>query len=543
MNPSNELVERHSITSKKSSVRRLFYYVSDLHLEQQLDLNGKTRPEKNSIIKDKVKELVSDVENTRFPLLIAGDVADCFDLAVMFYKALLSCWKGHIIAVLGNHELWEMNKGKRETVEAVLKQYKEISKYHPRIHFLENEILFWNIESEWECIPEAWFSGMSRRHLISEFDYAKLIILGGSGFSGKNPVHNADTGFYQDKLTRAEEIERSEHFSKFHDQVMESANFNKVIVLTHNPPEDWKSGQLCPDWIYVCGHRHRNHYEKKSDGTWILNDNQMGYDPCVWKLSSFDFDQQSGSDPLEHLPDGVHEISRKEYVQFNRYFGIPMEGFSREGTIFAIKHSGYYMFMFEGKKLYLLNGGQWKRAEHSLDFYDENMPKYISQVRKLSTPYYQYMQKLSMDVKQLGGRGYIHGCIVDIDGWNHIHCNPKNGKLSFYFAKDITNKWFYPDIHHLILESPEICLRELMIQQLEAIDSELMVLQAKGDENLTASKARFVSDTSMYKSSRVMRSFQYTHEQKVIRLWNDALLEYELDGNPQPLRIGRKGRN
>ncbi len=544
MNTNNELVEHHSISSKANRMKRLFYYVSDLHLEHQLDLAGKTKSEINSIVKDKVKELVSGVKKTNYPLLIAGDVADCFDLSMLFYKALLSCWKGHIIAVLGNHELWELNKRKKETVESIVKRYKAISEHHPRIHFLENEILFCDEYSEWICTPKEWLSIASRRALISEFDYAKFIVLGGIGFSRNNPVYNADSGVYQDKLTRAEEIERSDLFSTFHDQVMTSANYNKAIVLTHNPPEDWQSGQLCPDWIYVCGHTHQNRYEKKNDGTWILNDNQMGYDPRVWELKSFDFDQQPASDPLDYLSDGVHEISKKEYILFNRYFGIPMEGFSREGIIYAIKHSGYYMFMFEEKKLYFLNGGQRKRVEHNLEYYDMNMPKYISQVRKLSTPYYQHMQQLSMDVKQLGGTGYIHGCIVDIDGYNHIYCDPKNGILSFYYASDIIDKLFFPDIRHLILESPKVFLRELMIHHLEATNTELMVLQPQIDADLTMVEPQTVYNTSMYKSSRIKKSFQYTLEQKVIRLWNDSLLEYDLDKKAtQALSSGTRNLN
>ena len=46
-------------------------------------------------------------------------------------------------------------------------------------------------------------------------------------------------------------------------------------------------------------------------------------------------------------------------------------------------------------------------------------------------------KNISRIIQQLGGSGKIHGCIIDIDFFNHIYVNPSNGTVRAYCAEDI----------------------------------------------------------------------------------------------------------
>lgn len=205
-----------------------------------------------------------------------------------------------------------------------------------------------------------------------------------------------------------------------------------------------------------------------------------------------------------------------------------MESFTRQGKIYVIKHDGVYLFLLEGKKLYILCGGKIQVAEHELSFYVENLPKYHAQIKKAFAHYDAEVQRMAQEIKKLGGLGRVHGCIIDIDGWNHIYCDPHDGTVSFYYATDIVNKWFYKDFRHLVNESPSLFCRALIQKRLEDNNYSLNLLTTDKSASVSA-VPEIVLDTKMYDASRKMRSVQYELHDNVIRLWNDSILDYDFD--------------
>ena len=45
------------------------------------------------------------------------------------------------------------------------------------------------------------------------------------------------------------------------------------------------------------------------------------------------------------------------------------------------------------------------------------------------TPYRNALKTISKEIRAFGGNGNIHGCIIDIDFFNHIYVNPFDGKI------------------------------------------------------------------------------------------------------------------
>ena len=515
----------YNVALSESETTQRIYYISDLHLEHQLDLDNKPLSIIEQMIEEKVQELISDVPDTNCTLLVAGDVSAGEKLTNMFYRSLRLLWKGEIIYVLGNHELWDMYSETERVMDEVISQFREDSNYG-NLHILENELLVYYKGEKWATIKENDILDASLDDLKSICDKSLLLVLGGNGFSGCNPKYNADMGLYRDKLSRIEEIERSERFRNIHDKLMACLADNRLIVLTHTPPEDWTIGKLCSGWIYVNGHSHHNRYEFKDNAPCILADNQIGYKPRIWHLKCFERECRMRYDPLAYLQDGIHEISAHQYTDFNRCAGIAMYDFKRQGNIYAIKRNGVYMFIYENRKTSILAGGGLRTGYHDKLYYYDHMPMYISKLHKLFSKYYGALSFVSEAVQKIGGSGRIHGSIVDIDFFNHLYLDPRDGKVKPYYADNMKDKVFYEDVYHLVEQSPCMFNREMYLKRLNGKQTELKSLLLANSDTQLARLPEVVFDTAMYKDSREMRAVQYVMEQNVIRFWNDEILTY-----------------
>jgi hypothetical protein len=130
---------------------------------------------------------------------------------------------------------------------------------------------------------------------------------------------------------------------------------------------------------------------------------------------------------------------------------------------------------------------------------------------------------ISNSVKAIGGSGTIHGCIVDIDFYNHLYINPTNGSITPYFALSIVYKYEYRDIEALLLDK-RIDLYDNYKKLLGEMSEGVKLL--RGETNVESIEiSRFVPETYMYRSSRIIKSLQYLAEVNIIRIWNDRIME------------------
>lgn len=557
------------------------YYISDIHIEHHFIYNKKLQKvyekirnerEKEAFflswLEGKVAEMISGADNHSM-LLIGGDVADNVQLEKAFYDCLYRQWRGTIVSVLGNHELWDgttlgdwLNLDfKSRSIEEIVADYKKSAMYDfdtaaRKYYLLENDVLVQYRGQQRVIISMDDILSASDEELTELLSKCSLIILGGIGYSGLNSEYNAEMvegnkseeglGLYRKALlTREEDIRRTQIFKALYDKVLKCAGNKKVIVLTHTQVQDWNSNpeMYHPNWIYVNGHTHINAMKRTVDGITVLSDNQIGYglkregvkkyskpfkitymNP-KWKLNAFIIDKCI-YDPFENYTDGIYTITSEQYKEFNTGRGIVSNGCNYEGTLLMLKKEGMYMFLLQtAKSLCLLAGGQRKKLDYyDVNYYFDNMSIYGEKVKLLIKPYQNVMQQLSEEIKKFGADGTIHGCIIDISWFSHIYVNPFDGKVTVYWALDIYSRKVYNSIQEL-LEAEEPLLLSAYEKQVNSNQIPMVKNYLSKD-----SKAEFttvpqwIGGTEMYEPSRIVKSVQYVWEQNVIRIWNDNVL-------------------
>ena len=136
--------------------------------------------------------------------------------------------------------------------------------------------------------------------------------------------------------------------------------------------------------------------------------------------------------------------------------------------------------------------------------------------------YNDTLKEISNSIKSIGGDGRIHGCIVDIDFFNHIYLNPYDGKISYYYATSIIDKHIYNSLKSLLSHHNEKLLENYENKK-DSDSSMSLVLKSNQIQNVSITE--FVPDTFMYSPSRQMLTIQYLTELNVIRFWNDEIIE------------------
>lgn len=510
---------------------RFFYYISDLHLEHQLGLGGMHQKEVENAIRLAVIRMVAsaNVGSTRGGiLLISGDISNGLPIEKLFYSYLCKIWNGTVVSVLGNHELWDFYNDPNEvrSVDEIVCDYRRaitrtelnMQKLICQSFLLENDLLLYYFDEQWVTLDETTILEVSPERLSELCRKSSIIILGGVGFSGYNPVNNAGLGYYGTSLLSVEDDKvRSNRFRALYEKVLRCARDLKVIVLTHTPMQDWSPEGYNQSWIYVNGHTHRNKLVREADGTTVFSDNQIGYHPKSLALKSFSISVCGRYNPFDTWGDGVYKVTREEYLDFNRGGGITIASFKAKGDVIMLKRKNNYMFFLQNEKLSILEGGRLRVANHDLQYYYDNLNVYCEQVRKAFEPYHKAIDSLSKEVQTLGGTGSMHGCIVDLDSYNHLYLNPLDGKITPYFALDMEQKVVYRELNDLLELSPI----PPALRKAEA-------LSEMGENTLeTAAVPEIVLDKEIYKASRIMRCLQYVFDQQVIRVWNDEVLHYD----------------
>ncbi len=528
---ANEVIH-HDVSSDTSLADKLnrFYYISDMHLNHKLLARfgeHASEPEVEMYIITAVKKLLDTVPKTdKYDyLFIAGDISFQLEISRLFYSELARRWKGQIIVVLGNHELWTFQNGCDSTHESrikdVVEQYRAMLN-ELGICLLQNELLLLYQSSSPKLLTEEQLLKMPDDRLQGLCLTASVCVLGGVGFSGYNPQFNATQGIYRNTLmTLEEDITETKRFEALYQKVKSAIPQEKVIVLTHMPKENWSKDEYNATWIYVNGHTHRN-LCSVDDRKTVYADNQIGYRNSSFGLKCFAL--SPFVDVFRHYGDGKYEIDNERYIGFYRELGESVTFNRRDGTIHMLKRDGIYCFLWqEYGTLYLLSGGSIRTVPSTLlDYYYERMSYYADIVKAMLSSYHVALKNISELVKAIGGSGKIHGSIIDIDFINHIFLDPLTGAITAYCAASVTNRHEYSDISAL-LKNHRKDLYDNYCKVLQGSDR--CSLLPMIDVDVNTELARLVMDTTMYKPSGVMKSLQYLTEKHIIRNWNDDVFE------------------
>ena len=509
------------------------HYISDLHLDNKLAKEYGFSPKQREIdtfITDVVSELsktIADYEEDHV-LIFNGDTADDFQLSKLFFTKVRSVFSEHrIIVTLGNHEFWGVGCT-GHTVEEIVSEYRSFFD-SLNILLLHNDLFIYSWKKNFILKEESILSATDEEleEIANQYRY---FILGGTGFSGYDPTHNASRGYYREAVkTVDEDRAQSDRFRKVYEKVLKSFIKKRLFVVTHCPKSQWSPDDGLDCCVYISGHTHRNRISLMGDRAEFA-DNQVGY-----YGKNFTFKTVNPTYPRDifsDLEDGKYLISGSKYVGFYAALGIDVNTDSRN-KILMLKRSGYYCFLLQKPNgaYWLLAGGRKRNINHTPDELYESMVEYSRKMETIFSGYNSKLASLSSFVKSFGGSGRAHGCIVDIDFYNHLYLCPFSGKLTPYHAWDIIDKDVYPSIEQLLTaQSPQLLLpfREKM-KDVAGKDISKALTQLSGKD------VQHYEETDIYRISRIFLTFQYLASAHIIRMWVDRATEDALPALSQSL--------
>lgn len=498
-------------------------YISDLHLMHRIK-NARCKSKEDVIYT--IQKIIDDILYESNGLtLIGGDVSSEFSVFELFVRMLRKTTnrlygkeslfiKRDFIFVLGNHELWNFAG---MSVNQIVEKYRTLLQGNG-MYLLHNDLFYKNESDDMGIIPYKELIRMDNRAILEKLRCTRLVILGGLGFSGYNEKFNANDGVYRATIDRNTEIQESKKFEQLYNKLIDVLAKKNAIIFTHMPKNDWCADvNYYNNFVYVSGHNHRNVFF--DDGVErIYADNQIGYKNENPHLKNFLMDGEY--DYFDDYEDGVYEITSQEYQDFSRGKNIHMTFNRQVNVLYMLKKNGYYCFIHKTKagSLSMLNGGALKKLDiKDVQYYYDNMDTMIASIETPLKKYTAYQENIANEIKKINGSGYIHGCIIDIDYYNHVYVNPVDMTVTCYWASDIINKLVYPSVPALLkAECPVLYFNYLKLIEREK-SNPLMVRQAKNEVSLLPKE---YLETDIYKASREIKKMQKLSS-NVLTTWYD----------------------
>ena len=125
------------------------------------------------------------------------------------------------------------------------------------------------------------------------------------------------------------------------------------------------------------------------------------------------------------------------------------------------------------------------------------------------------------EIKKIGGSGRIHGCIIDIDYYNHVYVNPIDMTVRSYWAFDTINKLIFPNVPALLkAECPTLYDNYLKLTEGEEYNP-LMVRQT--NDEITLLPQEYL-ETDIYNVSREIKKMQKLNS-NILTTWYDVIPE------------------
>ena len=170
----------------------------------------------------------------------------------------------------------------------------------------------------------------------------------------------------------------------------------------------------------------------------------------------------------------------------------------------------------------MLNGGALKKLNaKDVNYYYDNMDSMIASIETPFKKYTAFQESIDDEIRKIGGSGWIHGCIIDIDYYNHVYVNPVDMTVRSYWASNIINKLVYPNVPALLKnECPELYANYLKLIEGEK-SNPLAVKQTKNEVSLLPQE---YLETDIYKASREIKKMQKLNS-NVLTTWYDIISE------------------
>ena len=400
-------------------------YISDIHLLHKI--KAKNFKSKLDIIGFIRKTIDLMLDGSSGILLIGGDVSSDYNIFMLFITELrkkldLNSIHKTVIFVLGNHELWNLPS---LSFEEITLKYKQLITENG-MYLLQNSMLYFDKNNNINEISTHDLIYRNKKELCDIVRNAYVLFFGGLAFSGYDEHFNALNGIYRQTISRAQEINETKHIEDLYKKVVDVFESKTMVVLTHMPLNSWIKDKpvFRNNIIYVNGHTHRNYFYDDGEER-VYADDQIGYGNNAVLTKWFEVDKTY--DYFGDYKDGIHEITRDEYIGFYHSVNLRMTYNGKPNKIYMLKKNGYYCFFCENKNgsLKIMHGGSSKGVSvNDINYYYNNMDRVINKISDPMRDYSDVQRKISAEVVRFGGSGRIHGCIIDIDFNNHIYLNP-----------------------------------------------------------------------------------------------------------------------
>ena len=493
-------------------------YITDLHLLHRIQNAGCRSREDVVFALQKIVDTI--VQESCGITLIGGDVSSNFSLFDLFVKLLAHSAYGSqtFLFVLGNHEFWEFPD---LSVEHITDKYRKLLEEHG-MYLLQNDLFYKNEFDDMGIIPYAELEQMTNAELTERLRCSRLVVFGGTGFSGCNVEFNANNGIYWNTVDRETEIQESKKFDNLYQKLLPVLDQKNTVIFTHTPQKDWSSNPKShAKFVYVSGHTHRNVFYDDGEER-IYADNQIGYHNNNPRLKNFLMDWEY--DYFSDYGDGIYEISTQAYQDFMRGTNINMDFSRKLYILYMLKKNGYYCFIHKSRHglLAILHGGALKRLEHKdIQYYYDYMDQMIATIKTPMDKYTAFQEKIAGAIKKIGGDGRIHGCIIDINFFNHAYVNPIDLTVTGYWASDIFQKVIYPDIPSLLKgQCPQLYANYQKLIEVKRTNP----LMPKQKQTELALLPQLYLDTDIYKASREISKMQRLGS-RILTIWNEILLK------------------
>ena len=123
---------------------------------------------------------------------------------------------------------------------------------------------------------------------------------------------------------------------------------------------------------------------------------------------------------------------------------------------------------------------------------------------------------MSKQIRSLGGSGLIHGCIIDIDFYNHVYLNPYDGKITYYCADSINSRVSYDTLQGLLDNNPsDSSTINRMNRKQRGKNNNAQVLPIDGVISV---------GNLMYSPSHVLNKIQKLFDYNILQIWDEELL-------------------
>ena len=505
------------------------YYISDIHLDYKLwEIDAKTSEDVEYILNPIVNDIVNKSENI---ILIGGDITGNLEIFKLFVTKMRNeidkkYFKPSVIFTLGNHELGE---GNGECSYDRLCKYESIVKEYG-MYLLQGNIIFKDSNDNINFITTEEILSLDMTELRLKVREARVILFGGFTTSGGLTVINNKNCLY---------------LKNIYEKIIKVFYDKKIVVLTHKPINHWiDSGnsfkfdieiedikKCYKNYIYVSGHTHKNFWYDDGEIR-IYSDNQLGYHSKQVDMKYFEVDNDY--DFFNDYKDGVYKITFEEYKKFLLGKNITNNLKKEIECIHMLKKNGFYCFLTENTygDICILNGGQKKIIPvANISQCYSNMDSIINNIKKPLDKYTKLQNLISKEIKELGGSGNIHGCIIDIDYYNHVFVNPFDMKITFYWAENIIDKKLYSNPVMLLKEKcPKLYGQYKEIKKDKS--KQLSIIRGNKRGELSISKYHY--GTEMYKISRELRKMQKINSNVLVE-WYDIDVDNDMISNTRLL--------